>query len=510
MMSVEIREAIRRAYYVEKKSIRQIARDLHVSRKTVDKALLSAVPQPYTLTTPRTAPILGPFRERIAQLLAENAHLPRKQQYTSPVIFRILQAEGYQGSESGIRTYIASLRRSQHRSDLFLPLDFDPGADAQVDWGEAVATIAGHTQPIQLFVMRLCYSRRLFVMAFPSQKQECFFAGHIHAFQHFAGVPHRVTYDNVTTAVRRVLAGRNRQEQAAFIVFRSHYLFASHFCTPGQGHEKGSVEHGVGYARRQFLVPIPEVDSFAALNDHLLAACLRDDQRRVHGHTPTIAEAWSVERSSFLPLPTHAFPCYRPTAASVNPYSQIVFETNRYSVPVEQAVKHLTVHAYPFHLDLLHQNQVIATHPRCYGRHQDIFDPLHYLSLLEQRPGAFDHAKPIRQWRMSWPVAYTRLLYRLREAYPDGTGIREFLRVLRLLTIYPAAVVEAAITQALTYGCIQFDGVRLCVHQLLHPDQIPPPVDLSDHPQLATIGTQPLNLHLYDQLLTGDVDGPHA
>jgi hypothetical protein len=386
---------------------------------------------------------------------------------------------------------------------VFLPLEFDPGQDAQVDWGEAQAILAGARVTVQLFVMRLCYSRRTFAMAFPTQRQEAFFDGHVRAFHFFQGVPHRLSYDNLTTAIRPIFTGRTRQEQQAFTAFRSHYLFASHFCTPNEGHEKGQVEHGVGYVRRNFLVPLPEADSFAALNDLLLARCQQDDARQVHGLPDTIGALWTAEQPLLRELPPRDVACCVSVSACLTPYSQVIFETNRYSVPSERAARQFVIKAYPFHVEILHQDQIIARHPRCYDRETDVFDPLHYLALLEQRPGAFDHAKPIRRWRESWPLAYKRLLHRLREQWPEGRGIREFVRILKLHQTHPATLIEQAIEQALTYGCIHADGVTLCLHQLLHPEQSPPALDLTETPHLAQIGAQPIDFGPYEALLTG-------
>lgn len=237
MIKVEKREAIRRAYFVEEKSIRQIAKEFRCSRPTVRKAIASAEFTPYTLDVPRRAPVLEPYKAR----------------------------------------------------------------------GEAVVIITGERVTVQLFIMRLCYSRRMFVMAFPAQKQEAFFEGHVRAFHHFQGAPPRIGYDNLKAAVRRALAGCNRQEQESFIVFRSHYLFVSHFRTPVQGHEKGQVEGAVGSARHYFLVPIPEVASVEELNAHLLTACLADDQRRVDRQKMTIGAAWEREQPYLRPLRKHDY-----------------------------------------------------------------------------------------------------------------------------------------------------------------------------------------------------------
>jgi len=465
MITVEDREKIRRAYFIEKKSQRQIAKELGCSRDTVKKAIESAEPGRYTLTQPRPAPVLGPYKTRIDELLEENERLPRKQRYIGHTIYKDIHAQGYTGSESTVRGYIAQRRREKRRPQVYIPLEFDPGSDAQADWGEAVAIIAGERVTVQVFFMRLCYSRKLFVMAFPAQKQEAFLEGHVRAFHHFQGVPHRISYDNLKAAVQRILEGRTRQEQQKFVVFRSHYLFASHFCTPGQGHEKGRVEDGVGFGRRNFMVPPPRVDSFDELNAHLLAACLEDDERRIDRQPLTIGEAWEIEKPYLLPLPAKDFECCVVDSVTLNGFGQVEFETNRYSVPAKDAYRNLVVKAYPFRVDVLYLNDVIASHPRCYGKKQDILDPLHYLPLLEQRPGAFDHAKPIRRWRESWPPAYERLLARLREQWPDGKGVQEFVRILRLHEEHPADLILQAVEQALAYGCAHLDGVKLCLRR---------------------------------------------
>jgi len=505
MLTVEEYETIRRAHYVEKKSIREIAREQGHSRKTVRKALGSGGPGRYTQKQAREAPLLGPYKGRIEALLAEAQAMPRKQRYTGHKIYEIIRAEGYVGSEPGVRRYIGAWRRIHQAPAVYLPLVYELGADAQADWGEGLVVMGGARMTVQLFTIRLCYSRRLFVMAFPHQKTEAFLEGHVQAFRYFEGIPHRISYDNLKTAVKTIQAGHQRQEQASFIALRSHYLFESHFCTPGQGHEKGGVEHGVGYSRRNFLVPLPEVASFEELNAHLLAQCLADDGRTVHGQPVSIGEAWHQEKDHLLPLPRQDYPCCTTHQVTLTPYSQVIFETNRYSVPVSQGRTTLTLRAYPFQVEILNQTAVIARHGRCYGHGQDVFDPLHYLPLLAQRPGAFDYAKPLRQWRASWPPVYEQALTELRRLWPEGRGVREFIQVLQLHTQHPASLIEQAVTQALAYGCVHYEGVLLCLNQLIMPKDLPLPLDL-DAVQLARLqqpGTQPVDLQQYDLLIGG-------
>jgi transposase len=502
---VEDYEAIRRAYYLEHKSIRQIAREQHHSRKTIRKAIDKVQRQPYQLVHPKPAPIFGAFQHRVDELLAKNKTLPPKQRYTTHKIYEVLVAEGYQGSESRVKIYVAQWRNEHKPPDVFLPLDFEPGQDAQCDWGEAVAIVGGVRQVVQVFVMRLCYSRRTFVMCFPTQRQESFLFGHVQAFKHFGGVPARISYDNLATAVKLAMdkaKGRIRTENRIFVAFRSHYLFESHFCNPRAGWEKGQVEHGVGFSRRNYMVPLPEAATFEELNKLILERCMQDDTRKVNRQPVTIGEAWQQEKPLLQPLPPFDYDCCEMLTVRLNPYSQVTYETNRYSVPVAKARREVTLKAYPFSIDILDEKgNLLAHHSRCYGKEQDIFDPLHYLSLLEQRPGAFEYAKPIKEWRKDWPQSYSRMLENLQEKWPEGRGVQEFIRVLQLHKDYPAELVEQAIDQALSYGCVHLDGVLHCLHQLLEPKEPPKSLDLSDRPDLQNIGNQPIDIARYEKLL---------
>jgi transposase len=487
--------------------MRQIGEELRHSYWTIRGALEGAEVRSYHLQVTKPAPVLGGYKGRIEELLQESEGQPRKQRYTSHKIYQLLQKEGYGGSESGVRRYIGERRRELKRPPIYLPLAFDPG---QVDWGQVTVKLKGEASQVELFVMRLCYSRKVFAMVFPTQRQECFFAGHVAAFQHFGGVPKRLSYDNLKTAVLRILEGRNRIEQTAFVTFRSHYLFESRYCTPGQGHEKGGVEHGVGYVRRNFLTPLLSGDSFAAINQQLLAACQADDDRRVDRQVQTIGELWAVEQRTLRMAPTE-FACCSSHEVTLNPYGQVVFETNRYSVPVERAQKHLVVKAYPFQLDILAHDQRLATHLRCYGREQDILEPLHYLPLLLERPGAFEHALPLRQWRSQWPPLYEQLLAHLRTTtaaqstqQAESQAIRHFIQILLLHREQPAALMEQAIGQALQAGIAHLEGITFCLNRLLDPTPLVATLDLREHPTLANVGTQAVPLTQYNQLLGRD------
>jgi transposase len=503
MIDVEKWEEIRRAYYVQGKSLRQIAEETGHAWRTIRRMVDSSEPVRYRQQTGRDAPKLGAYKEQIGAWLAESERMPRKQRYTSSKIYELLRGLGFAGAESTVRHYVAEVRKRERRPSLYLPLSFEPGRDGQVDWGEGQVVLAGQRCTVQLFVMRLNYSRRLFVMAFPGQKQECFFFGHVAAFHYFGGIPQRLTYDNLTTAVQKILRGKNRQEQERFLALRGHYLFESHFCTPGQAHEKGGVENSIGYVQRQFLAPLPVVDSFAELNAYLEAHCMREEQRQVKGQLATIGAMGQEEQASLRALPGRDFDCCRTVEATLTPYSQVVLETNRYSVPVQQATVQLVAKLYPFEVKIYSgsDQELLAVHARCYGREQDVFDPLHYLSLLAQRPGAFEYAKPMRQWRAQWPPVYEELLAYLRRQWPEGRGVREFIAILQLHQQYAGDLIEQAIAQALAYHCAHADGVLLCLNQLLQPALAPCSLDLCDRPHLQAVGAHPVDLGQYNVLL---------
>jgi transposase len=506
MLTVKEWERIRRAYYVEEKSLRAIAEETGRARQTVKRIVESNEPPRYQRQQPYEANKLGPYKARIQALLRENKQLPRKQRWTAPLIFRQIQKEGFAGAESTVRHYVGQVRKLLKQPAVFLPLAFDPGTDAQVDWGEAVVLFNGERRTVQLFLMKLSYSRRTFMMAFPGQKQEAFFAGHVAAFDFFGGVPQRISYDNLKTAVKEMLQGRHRVEQEGFFHFRGHYLFESHFCTPGAGNEKGQVEHSVGFNRRNFLVPLPVVSRFAELNEFLLERCLADDARQVDGQPATIGQMWQQEKGSLRPLPAYAFDCCRTASVSLNRYSQVQLETNRYSVPTDQATAQLTAKLYPFHVELYRPGETkpVAIHDRCYERNQEIIDPLHYLPLLRQRPGALAHAKPVRQWRADWPPIYETLLAHLQEKWPDGRGVREFIQILYLHRQYSQAELVKAIEAALAHHCAHADGVRLWLAQQKQPDSAFVTLNLEQRPRLAAVGQHPVQAAAYDALLGGD------
>ncbi len=354
MVTVEKKEEIRREHFLHGKSIRRIARELGCSRSTVKKAIQNSEVPVYRRTAPIRYPVLQPVIPLIDNWLKEDESQPKKQRHTATRIWiRLKEEAGFTGDESTIRRYVHKKRLVV--PEVFIPLAYQPGSDAQVDWGEARVLLNGGEVVVQFFTLRLCYSGACFVIAYPNQKQEAFFDGHQQVFQFLDGVSKRIIYDNLTTAVKKVLAGRNRQEQDSFTAFRSHFLFESIFCQPAKANEKGGVENIIGYVRRNFFVPVPRVGSFTELNHVLHQRCLQNLNRTPAGKQKSIGQLLQEEKENFLALPKYSFDCCRTVPVNADSCSRIQFETNKYSVPTVFAYQTLLCYAYPFHIRVVGQ-----------------------------------------------------------------------------------------------------------------------------------------------------------
>jgi transposase len=420
---------------------------------------------------------MGPVKGIIDHWLEQDKTQPLKQRHTAKRIHDRLKAEyGFDGAESTVRHYVAQRRRELGNGNgVFIPLSYAPGQMAQVDFGEAEVIISGEQLTAQIFCLRMCYSKQAFVMALPNQSQEAFFEGHVRAFHFLGGVPGQLVYDNLKTAVNKVLKGRDREEQVSFVAFRSHYLFESRFCTPAQAHEKGLVEGLVGYSRRNFLVPMPEEATWDDLNSYLWEKCKAEGSRRLRGMQTTIGEALALEQQKLLPLPAKPFPCCRLHPVQANGFGLVTFQTNRYSVPAHHAHEAIWLRAFSDRVEITNGRKILAVHTRCYGREQDILNPLHYLPLLERRPGAWDHAKPIQEWRQSWPVVYDRYLAALQEHLTASQATREFVRILRLHEDYSEDIITQVLEKALECHCYSVDGVKQLVMRLTESLEKPSP-----------------------------------
>src|SRR5579863_9143909 len=393
MKTVELYARVRRAVLVEGMSRRAAAREFGLARKTVAKMLAYSVPPGYQRQKAVRRPKLGPWQGVIDAILEDDKHRPPKQRHTAKRIFERLRAEhSYSGGYTIVKDYVRAAKVASR--EMFIPLRHGPG-EAQADFGEAQVVIAGVAQKAHFMVFDLPHSDDCFVQAFPAETTEAFLEAHVRAFEYFGGVPTRILYDNTTLAVARILGDGQRQKTRAFTELQSHYLFAEKFGRPGKGNDKGKVENLVGYARRNFMVPIPRASSWEELNAHLEADCGQRRERRLRGQTETIAERFQRDRAAMLPLPSAPFePCEKVTAR-VSSLALVRYRTNDYSVPTVYGHRQVLVKGYVHRVEIVCGSEVIASHPRSYDRESAIYDPVHYLALLEHKSRALDKAAPL-------------------------------------------------------------------------------------------------------------------
>jgi len=387
---------IRRRVLVNKQSKRSVCREFNLHWDTLTKMLEHAAPPGYREHQPRHKPKIGPFLGIIDEILRQDRQTHRKQRHTKKRIFERLKTEyDYAGGYTAVKEAVREWER-QHR-EVFIPLSHPPG-EAQVDFGQARIIHDVEEITVAMFVMTLPYSDAIFVCVYPRECTEAFLDGHRRAFEFFGGVPKRISYDNSRIAVKRIMCGRRRELTDAFLRLQSHYLFAHHFCRVRRANEKGHVENLVGYARRNFLVPIPRVRSIEELNLRLENDCRQDLQRTLRGKDGTKAQLLDQECEQFLSLPDEAFEARRVETPTANSLSLARFDRNDYSVPTAYAYHRLTAIGSIEQVRIVFADEVIATHDRCWGCHRVIFDPIHYLALLERKPGALDVARPLEDW----------------------------------------------------------------------------------------------------------------
>jgi transposase len=474
---VEIYGRVRRAVRVEGRSQRAVAREFGLSRETVRKMLQFAVPPGYQRQQPIKRPKLGPWVGVIDAILDDDKQRPAKQRHTAKRIFERLKEEhGFTGGYTIVKDYVRSAEL--HSREMFIPLTHAPG-EAQADFGEALVMIAGVELKAHYLAMDLPHSDDCFVVAFPAETTEAFLEGHVRAFAYFGGVPTRILYDNSKIAVARILGGEQRQRTRAFSELQSYYLFADKFGRPAKGNDKGKVEGLVGYARRNFMVPIPRVSSWEELNTCLEAECRKRRERRLRGHTETIGERFERDHRAMLPLPAAPYEACEKIAGRVSSLSLVRYRSNDYSVPTQYGHRQVWVKGYVHEVVIACASAIIARHQRSYERETVVFDPLHYLALLEQKTRALDQAAPLTGWRL--PECFAQLR-RLLEARLRKHGSREYVQVLRLMETFDLAEVTHAIEDALLLGTISFDAVR---HLLLcRIEQRPPRLDMENYPHL--------------------------
>ena len=488
---------IRRRVLVDGLSKRAACRAYDLHWDTLTKILEHPEPPGYRRTAPRPRPKLDPFLGVLHQILEDDRKAPRKQRHTARRIFERLRDEhGYTGGLTIVKQAVAAWRTRS--AEVFVPLAHPPG-EAQVDFGTAEVLLEGQPTTVALFVMTLPYSDAIFVRAFPRECTEAFLEGHVRAFAFFGGVPRRISYDNSRIAVARITGSRSRKVTDAFFRLKSHHLFESHFCLVRQPNEKGHVETLIGFARRSFLVPVPVVHGgFEALNADLRRRCREDLARRPWGKPASKAGLLAEEQPVLLPLPGESFVAARVESRWVDSLSLVSFDANQYSVPTEFAHHHVTVVASVDSVRIVAGDRVAAVHARCWDRERVFYDPVHYLAVLERKPGALDFAAPLQGWEL--PVCFGVLRRRL-EAEFGGPGTRQFIKILRLLEGASPGELTRAVERALELGTADADAVRLILeHRREQPVGL---FCLDGRPHLKAVAVPRPDLSAYTSLAAG-------
>jgi transposase len=447
---------VRRRVLAGEISKREARRVYRLHWDTLTKILTHEEPPGYRRRQPRSKSTLGPFLPIIRSILESDRHAPKKQRHTARRIFdRLREEHGYAGCESIVRAAVADWKET--RAEVFVPLAHPPG-EAQADFGHAEVVVAGERVTAAFFVMTLPHSDAFFVRAYPKECTESFQDGHGRAFEYFGGVPTRISYDNSKIAVAAITGARGRAPTKEFLRLASHFLFDYRFCRVRRPNEKGHVEAMVEFARRNFMVPVPAAASWEALNAALAERCRQDLTRRVRGKDRPKGELLAGERGSLRPRPASGFEPRRVEFADASSLSLVRFDGNDYSVPTAYAHHPITIVGGLDEVRLVCRDRLVARHRRHWGKEHVTFDPVHYLALLERKPGAFDCARPLVGWIL--PEEFAALRRRFEAAWGEA-GVQHFIQVLRLLEKCSLAELAAAVGRALAIGATTADAVRV-------------------------------------------------
>ena len=496
MKQVDLYRRVRHSVLIEGISQREAARIFGIDPRTVAKMLAFSVPPGYRRRQRVCRPKLDAFTGIIDQILEADKLVPKKQRHTSKRVFeRLRDDHNFIGGITIVKDYIFTAK--QRQQEMFIPLTHPPG-HAQAAFGEALAVIGGVEQKIHFLVMDLPHSDACFLKAYPAETTEAFCDAHVAAFAFFGGVPVSILYDNTRIAVARILGDGTRKRTRVFSELVSHYLFEDRFGRPGKGNDKGKVEGMVGYTRRNFMVPKPRFASFDDLNAHLAGRCCKRMDDKLRGHKGTIGERFEADAERLQPLPAVPYDACDKQSVRVSSLSLVRYRSNDYSVPTAYGHQEVLVRGYVHEVVIACGVEVIARHARSWEKEDYIYDPLHYLALIEQKTNALDQAAPLAGWEL--PEVFL-ILRRLMEARMGKKGKREFVQVLRLLETFRIVDVEAGIQSALERGTIGFDAVKHLV--LCRIERRPPRLDMTVYPYLPKAHVAVTSPGDYMALLSG-------
>src|ERR1700691_4730228 len=457
MLIVETVGRVRRDHFVKRKSIKEIARDLKISRNTVRKILRSGETSFSYEREVQPRPRLGRWKADLDRMLTENAGTSARERLTLIRLFEELRLLGYDGGYDAVRRYARTWSRehASRTAAAFVPLSFAPGEAYQFDWSHEIIVMNGVTVTVKVAQMRLCHSRMMLVRAYPRETQEMVFDAHERAFAFFKGACTRGIYDNMKTAVETVFVGKDRQYNRRFLQMCAHHLVDPVACTPAAGWEKGQVENQVRLVRERFFTPRLRFKSYDELNAWLMDKCIA--WAKAHGHPErperTIWEVFEEERPQLIAY-RGRFDGFHALPASVSKTCLVRFDNNKYSVSSRAVGRPVEIHAYADRVVIRQDGRIVAEHPRRFGRGQTNYDPWHYVPVLARKPGALRNGAPFKDWVL--PTALDRVR---RKLAGSDDGDRQMVKILAAVLTDGLPAVEAACLQALSEGVHSADVV---------------------------------------------------
>ncbi|MEA2788277.1 MAG: hypothetical protein QOG73_683 [Acetobacteraceae bacterium] len=457
MLIVETVGRVRRDHFVKGKSIKEIARDLRISRNTVRKILRSGETSFSYEREVQPRPRLGHWKADLDRMLTENAGSTARERLTLIRLFEELRLLGYDGGYDAVRRYARTWSRehASHTAAAFVPLSFAPGEAYQFDWSHEIVLVSGVTVTVKVAHVRLCHSRMMFCRAYPRETQEMVFDAHERAFAFFKGACTRGIYDNMKTAVDTIFVGKERQYNRRFLQMCSHHLVDPVACTPASGWEKGQVENQVGLVRERFFTPRLRVKTYDELNAWLTDKCVAYAKVHPHPERPdqTVWEVFEEERPNLVPY-RGRFDGFHALPASVSKTCLVRFDNNKYSVNASAVGRPVEIHAYADRIVIRQDGRAVAEHARHHGRGETIYDPWHYVPVLARKPGALRNGAPFKDWVL--PASLERVR---RKLAGSDDGDRQMVAILATVLTDGLSAVEAACAQAMSEGVHSSDVI---------------------------------------------------